>query len=144
LNEALWYSENAVLALKDEIDSVSKEIKIATEKLDNDAFAKAKSSNTISAYSEYLKNFPQGLSVDKATKAIEDINVKEKVKALEDSKKNATPEEKKQIDAEIDRLLGVSSGTTGTIATRMFLYGGVALVGVYVLYKVFRGNSASA
>lgn len=144
LNEALWYSENASLVLKDEIESVTKEIKNATEKLDNDAFSKAKSSNTVASYNEYLKNFPQGLSVDKATKAIDDINKAEKIKALEDSKKNATPEEKKQIDAEIDRLLGVSSGTTGTIATRMFLYGGVALVVIYGLYKVFKGNSASA
>ena len=72
------------------------------------------------------------------------IKKAEKIKALENQKLNATPEEKKQIDAEIDKILGVATGTTGTVATRMFLYGGVALVGVLLLYKVFKGNSASA
>lgn len=144
LNEALWYSNNAIEALKNEIDLVTQEIKKATEKLDTDAFVKAKSANTIVAYTEYIKNFPDGLSVDKANQAIEDIKKAQKIKELEDAKKNASPEEKKQIDAEIDRLLGVSSGTTGTIATRIFLYGGITLVVVYGLYKVFKGNTASA
>jgi len=144
LNQALWYSDNAIAALKGEIESVTKEIKTATEKLDSDAFAKAKSSNTIVAYTEYIKNFPTGLSVDKANQAIDEIKKAQKLKELEDAKKNASPEEKKQIDAEIDRLLGVSSGTTGRVATRMFLYGGVALVAIYGLYRVFKGNTASA
>ncbi len=113
-------------------------------KADTDAFAKAKSSNTIVAYTEYIKNFPTGLSVDKANQAIDEIKKAQKLKELEDAKKNASPEEKKQIDAEIDRLLGVSSGTTGRVATRMFLYGGVALVAIYGLYRVFKGNTASA
>jgi hypothetical protein len=144
LNQALWYSDNAIAALKGEIESVTKEIKTATEKLDSDAFAKAKSSNTIVAYTEYIKNFPTGLSVDKANQAIDEIKKAQKLKELEDAKKNASPEEKKQIDSEIDRLLGVSSGTTGRVATRMFLYGGVALVAIYGLYRVFKGNTASA
>lgn len=116
----------------------------AKVKADNDAFSKAKSANTIVAYTEYLKNFPEGLSADKANKSIDDIRKAEKIKALENQKANATPEEKKRIDAEIDSILGVASGTTGTVATRMFLYGGIALVSVYGLYKVFKGNSASA
>lgn len=144
INEAYWYAENAILVLDNEIKSVTQEIKVLNTKLDNDAFAKAKTSNTIVAYTEYLKNFPEGLSVDKANKAIDDIKKAEKIKALENQKLNATPEEKKQIDAEIDKILGVASGTTGTVATRMFLYGGVALVGVLLLYKVFKGNSATA
>lgn len=143
INHRIWLVESKISKLKDLIASVEKQIETAKVKADNDAFSKAQTTNTIESFSDYIKNFPEGLSVDKANKAIENIKVKEKIKALEDSKKNATPEEKKQIDAEIDRLLGVSSGTTGTIATRMFLYGGVALVGVYILYKVFRGNSTS-
>ena len=144
LNQAIWYSQNAIVALKDEIDSVTKEIKSATEKLDNDAFAKAKTSNTIVAYNEYLKNFPEGKSVDKANKSIDDIKKAEKIKALENQKVNATPEEKKQIDAEINNLLGnVTTQLKGT-GVKIALYGGVALVGAYLLYRVFRGNPTSA
>jgi hypothetical protein len=144
INQLYWYSQNAIVVLDDAIKSVTEEIKLQKAKLDNDAYAKAKASNTIVAYTEYLKNYPEGLSVDKANKAIDDIKKAEKIKALENQKINATPEEKKQIDAEIDKILGVATGTTGTIATRIFLYGGVALVGVYILYKVFKGNSATA
>lgn len=154
-NQQKWVKDRLVSRLKD----ILKDLEIAQEKAlalkakadadakvkaDNDAFAKAKSSNTIVAYTEYLKNFPEGLSADKANKSIDDIRKAEKIKALENQKVNATPEEKKRIDAEIDSILGVASGTTGTIATRMFLYGGIALVAVYGLYKVFKGNSASA
>lgn len=154
-NQQKWLKDRLVSRLKD----ILKDLEIAQEKAlalkakadsdakikaDNDAFAKAKSSNTIVAYTEYLKNFPEGLSVDKANKSIDDIKKAEKIKALENQKANATPEEKKRIDAEIDAILGVDSGTTGTVATRMFLYGGIALVAVYGLYKIFKGNSASA
>lgn len=154
-NQQKWVKDRLVARLKSilqdlesaqakALESKAKADADAKVKADNDAFAKAKSANTIIAYTEYLKNFPEGLSADKANKSIEDIRKTEKIKALEESKKNATPEEKKRIDAEIDSILGVSSGTTGTIATRMFLYGGVALVVVYGLYRVFKGNSASA
>jgi hypothetical protein len=144
LNEALWYSENAVKSLKNEIELITKEIKSATEKLDTDAFAKAKTSNTIVAYTEYIKNFPSGLSVEKATKAIDDLKKAQKLKELEDAKKNASPEEKKQIDAEINNLLGnVVTGLKGTGA-KILLYGGVALVGAFLLYRVLRSNPTSA
>ena len=154
-NQQKWVKDRLVVRLKSilqdlesaqakALESKAKADADAKVKADNDAFAKAKSSNTIVAYTEYLKNFPEGLSADKANKSIDDIRKAEKIKALENQKANATPEEKKRIDAEIDSILGVSSGTTGTIATRMFLYGGVALVVVYGLYRVFKGNSASA
>lgn len=144
VNQRIWLVESKIDKLQNVIPSLQKQVEVEKVKMDNDAFAKAKTSNTIVAYTEYLKNFPEGLSVDKANKAIDDIKKAEKIKALENQKLNATPEEKKQIDAEIDKILGVATGTTGTVATRMFLYGGVALVGVLLLYKVFKGNSASA
>lgn len=143
-NEAIWLIEAKLQKLDEIIPAIQKQIEVEKVNFDNNSFAKAKSANTIVAYTEYIKNFPDGLSVDKANQAIEDIKKAQKIKELEDAKKNASPEEKKQIDAEIDRLLGVSSGTTGTIATRMFLYGGITLVVVYGLYKVFKGNTASA
>jgi hypothetical protein len=74
--------------------------------------------------------------ITEMTKA--DLQKEQKVLRAELDKVN------KQIDAEIDRILGVSSGTTGRVATRMFLYGGVALVAIYGLYRVFKGNTASA
>jgi hypothetical protein len=143
LNEALWYSDNAVKAITDEITLVTQEIKSATEKIDNDAFAKAKSSNTIVAYTEYIKNFPSGLSVEKATKAIDDIKKAQTLKELEEKKKTATPEEKKQIDAEINNLLGnVTTQLKGT-GGKILLYGGAGLVVIFVLYKILGTKKAT-
>lgn len=144
INKRIWLIQSKLTKLNEIIPTLQKQVEEAKIKLDDDAFSKAKATNTIDSYTQYLKNFPTGLSVEKANKAIEDIKKAQKIKELEDAKKNATPEEKKQIDAEIDRILGVSSGTTGTVATRLFLYGGVALVGIYFLYKVFKGNSQTA
>lgn len=59
----------------------------AKVKADNDAFAKAKSSNTIASYSEYLNKFPEGLSVEKASKAIDDIKKAQTLKELEEKRK---------------------------------------------------------
>jgi hypothetical protein len=154
-NQQKWVKDRLVARLKEIVKDLENQIAEqekakakadadAKLKADTDAFAKAKSANTIVSYTEYLKKFPEGLSVDKANQAIDEIKKAQKLKELEDAKKNASPEEKKQIDAEIDRLLGVSSGTTGRVATRMFLYGGVALVAIYGLYRVFKGNTASA
>ena len=144
LNEALWYSDNAVKAITDEIALVTQEIKSATEKIDNDAFAKAKSSNTVVAYTEYIKNFPEGLSVEKATKSIDDLKKAQTLKELEEKKKTATPEEKKQIDAEINNLLGnVTNELKGT-GGKILLYGGIALVGAFLIYRVLRSNPTSA
>jgi hypothetical protein len=144
VNEKIWIIQSKFDRLAEIIKSVEKQIEDAKIKADNDAFAQAKSTNTVASYSDYLNRFPQGLSVDKATKAIDDLKKAEKIKALEDSKKNATPEEKKQIDAEINALLGnVVTGLKGKGVTYL-LYGGVALVGVYLLLKVFRGNKTSA
>ena len=155
VNQQKWVKDRLVSRLKD----ILKDLEIAQEKAlalkakadsdakvkaDNDAFAKAKSANTIVAYTEYLKNFPEGLSADKANKSIDDIRKAEKIKALENEKINATPEEKKRIDAEINNLLGnVTTQLKGT-GVKIALYGGVALVGAYLLYRVFRGNPTSA
>lgn len=144
LNEALWYSDNAVQALTDEIVLVTKEINSATEKLDRDAFAKAQSSNTIVSYTEYIKNFPKGLSVEKATKSIDDIEKAQTLKELEEKKKTATPEEKKQIDAEINSILGIVTTQLKGTGGKILLYGGIALVGAFLIYRVFRSNPTSA
>jgi len=144
VNQNIWLIQSKVDRLAEIIKSVTKQIEDAKVKEDNDAFAQAKSVNTVASYSDYLNKFPQGLSVDKVKNSIDDIKKAEKIKALEDSKKNATPEEKKQIDAEINALLGnVATGLKGKGVTYL-LYGGVAVVGVYLLLKVFRGNKTSA
>ena len=53
-------------------------------------------------------------------------------------------EEKKQIDAEINNLLGnVTNELKGT-GGKILLYGGVALVGAFLIYRVFRSNPTSA
>lgn len=144
LNEALWYSDNAVQALTDKIVLVTKEINSATEKLDKDAFAKAQSSNTIVSYTEYIKNFPKGLSVEKATKSIDDIEKAQTLKELEEKKKTATPEEKKQIDAQINSILGIVTTQLKGTGGKILLYGGIALVGAFLIYRVFRSNPTSA
>jgi chromosome segregation ATPase len=139
----LWYSDNAVKAITDEIALVTKEINSATEKLDNDAFAKAKTSNTIVAYTEYIKNFPNGLSVEKATKTIDDIKKAQTLKELEEKKKTATPEEKKQIDAEINNILGVVTTQLKGTGGKILLYGGAGLVVIFILYKILGTKKAT-
>ena len=144
VNEKIWIIQSKVNRLEEIIKSVEKQIEDAKVKADNDAFAQAKSTNTIASYSDYLNRFPQGLSVEKAAKAIDDLKKAQTIKELEERKKTATPEEKKRIDAEINNLLGnVTTELKGT-GGKILLYGGVALVGAFLLYRVFRSNPTSA
>lgn len=144
VNQDIWVIQSKVDRLAEIIKSVEKQIEDAKIKADNDAFAQAKSTNTIASYSDYLNRFPQGLSVEKAAKAIDDLKKAQTIKELEERKKTATPEEKKRIDAEINNLLGnVTNELKGT-GGKILLYGGVALVGAFLLYRVFRSNPTSA
>jgi hypothetical protein len=144
VNEDIWIIQSKVDRLAEIIKSVEKQIEDAKIKADNDAFAQAKSTNTIASYSDYLNRFPQGLSVEKAAKAIDDLKKAQTIKELEERKKTASPEEKKRIDAEINNLLGnVTNELKGT-GGKILLYGGVALVGAFLLYRVFRSNPTSA
>jgi hypothetical protein len=144
VNQDIWVIQSKVDRLAEIIKSVEKQIEDAKIKADNDAFAQAKSTNTIASYSDYLNRFPQGLSVEKAAKAIDDLKKAQTIKELEERKKTATPEEKKRIDAEINNLLGnVTTELKGT-GGKILLYGGVALVGAFLLYRVFRSNPTSA
>lgn len=144
VNEDIWIIQSKVDRLAEIIKSVEKQIEDAKIKADNDAFAQAKSTNTLASYSDYLTRFPQGLSVEKAAKAIDDLKKAQTIKELEERKKTASPEEKKRIDAEINNLLGnVTTELKGT-GGKILLYGGVALVGAFLLYRVFRSNPTSA
>ena len=144
VNEDIWVIQSKVDRLAEIIKSVEKQIEDAKIKADNDAFAQAKSTNTLASYSDYLNRFPQGLSVEKAAKAIDDLKKAQTIKELEERKKTASPEEKKRIDAEINNLLGnVTNELKGT-GGKILLYGGVALVGAFLLYRVFRSNPTSA
>jgi hypothetical protein len=144
VNQDIWVIQSKVDRLAEIIKSVEKQIEDAKIKADNDAFAQAKSTNTIASYSDYLNRFPQGLSVEKAAKAIDDLKKAQTIKELEERKKTASPEEKKRIDAEINNLLGnVTNELKGT-GGKILLYGGVALVGAFLLYRVFRSNPTSA
>lgn len=144
VNQDIWVIQSKVDRLAEIIKSVEKQIEDAKIKADNDAFAQAKSTNTIASYSDYLNRFPQGLSVEKAAKAIDDLKKAQTIKELEERKKTASPEEKKRIDAEINNLLGnVTTELKGT-GGKILLYGGVALVGAFLLYRVFRSNPTSA
>lgn len=144
VNQDIWVIQSKVDRLAEIIKSVEKQIEDAKIKADNDAFAQAKSTNTIASYSDYLNRFPEGLSVEKAAKAIDDLKKAQTIKELEERKKTATPEEKKRIDAEINNLLGnVTTELKGT-GGKILLYGGVALVGAFLLYRVFRSNPTSA
>jgi hypothetical protein len=144
VNQDIWVIQSKVDRLAEIIKSVEKQIEDAKIKADNDAFAQAKSTNNIASYSDYLNRFPQGLSVEKAAKAIDDLKKAQTIKELEERKKTATPEEKKRIDAEINNLLGnVTTELKGT-GGKILLYGGVALVGAFLLYRVFRSNPTSA
>jgi hypothetical protein len=144
VNQDIWVIQSKVDRLAEIIKSVEKQIEDAKIKADNDAFAQAKSTNTIASYSDYLNRFPQGLSVEKAAKAIDDLKKAQTIKELEERKKTATPEEKKRIDAEINNLLGnVTTELKGT-GGKILLYGGVALVGAFLLYRVLRSNPTSA
>lgn len=154
-NQQKWVKDRLVARLK----AILQDLQTAQEKVleakakaesdakvkaDNDAFAKAKSTNTLASYSDYLNRFPQGLSVEKAAKAIDDLKKAQTIKELEERKKTASPEEKKRIDAEINNLLGnVTNELKGT-GGKILLYGGVALVGAFLLYRVFRSNPTSA
>lgn len=150
-NQSKWITDRLVARLKEILqDLEAEQAKVleakakadsdAKVKADNDAFAKAKTSNTIVAYTQYIKNFPEGLSVDKATKAIDDIKKAQTLKELEEKKKTATPEEKKQIDAEINNILGI---ITTPPRGKILLYGGVGLVVLLVLYKILGTNKAT-
>jgi hypothetical protein len=144
VNQDIWVIQSKVDRLAEIIKSVEKQIEDAKIKADNDAFAQAKSTNTLASYSDYLNRFPQGLSVEKAAKAIDDLKKAQTIKELEERKKTASPEEKKRIDAEINNLLGnVTNELKGT-GGKILLYGGVALVGAFLLYRVFRSNPTSA
>jgi hypothetical protein len=154
-NQTKWVKDRLVIRLKEilqdlqtaqakVLEAKAKADSDAKVKADNDAFAKAKTSNTIVAYTQYIKNFPEGLSVDKATKAIDDIKKAQTLKELEEKKKTATPEEKKQIDAEINNILGIDTTPLKGMGGKILLYGGVALVGAFLLYRVLRSNPTSA
>jgi hypothetical protein len=143
VNEKIWIIQSKVNRLEEIIKSVEKQIEDAKVKADNDAFAQAKSTNTLASYSDYLNRFPQGLSVEKAAKAIDDLKKAQTLKELEEKKKTATPEEKKQIDAEINNLLGIVTTPLKGMGGKILLYGGAGLVVIFVLYKILGTKKAT-
>jgi hypothetical protein len=143
VNQNIWVIQSKVDRLAEIIKSVTKQIEDAKIKEDNDAFAKAKSTNTIASYSDYLNRFPEGLSVEKSKNAIDDLKKAQTLKELEEKKKTATPEEKKQIDAEINNLLGVVTTPLKGMGGKILLYGGAGLVVIFVLYKILGTKKAT-
>jgi hypothetical protein len=143
VNEDIWIIQSKVDRLAEIIKSVTKQIEDAKIKEDNDAFAKAKSTNTIASYSDYLNRFPEGLSVEKSKNAIDDLKKAQTLKELEEKKKTATPEEKKQIDAEINNLLGIITTPLKGTGGKILLYGGAGLVVIFVLYKILGTKKAT-
>jgi hypothetical protein len=143
VNQDIWVIQSKVDRLAEIIKSVTKQIEDAKIKEDNDAFAKAKSTNTIASYSDYLNRFPEGLSVEKARNGIDDLKKAQTLKELEEKKKTATPEEKKQIDAEINNLLGIVTTPLKGMGGKILLYGGAGLVVIFVLYKILGTKKAT-
>ena len=65
------------------------------------------------------------------------------LKELEEKKKTATPEEKKQIDAEINNILGVVTTQLKGTGGKILLYGGAGLVVIFILYKILGTKKAT-
>jgi hypothetical protein len=143
VNEDIWIIQSKVDRLAEIIKAVTKQIEDAKIKEDNDAFAKAKSTNTLASYSDYLNRFPEGLSVDKSKNAIDELKKAQTLKELEEKKKTATPEEKKQIDAEINSILGIVTTPLKGMGGKILLYGGAGLVVIFVLYKILGTKKAT-